>query len=77
MKLLIEEKKDIDNASKELGVHSNTLRCWLKEYEAHGERAFPGHGNVLLCHSYEIKKLECWTADLKMENKLSKSTRFS
>jgi len=72
VKLLLEEQKDIDKVSEELKVHSNTLRRWLKEYEEHGERAFPGQGNALLCHSYEIKKLERRIEDLKMENELLK-----
>lgn len=75
VKIIIEKEADIEETSKELGIHSNTVRRWLKEYEEHGERAFPGYGNALLCHEYEVKKLEREIADLKMENELLKKYR--
>lgn len=60
--------------SCELSVHANTLHRWIKEYEEHGESAFPGHGNALLNYDYEIKKLKRKNSELKAEIDLLKNS---
>lgn len=75
VKVISEEHAGIEETARGLGIHSNTVRRWLKEYEEYGERAFPGHGNALLCHEFEVKRLQREIADLKMENELLKKYR--
>jgi len=36
----------VAQASRDLGIHENTLRAWLKEFEADPEHSFPGDGQM-------------------------------
>jgi transposase len=36
----------IGQASRDLGIHENTLRAWLKDFAADPEHSFPGHGQM-------------------------------
>jgi transposase len=33
-------------AARELGIHVNVLRKWIRDYEADPKQAFPGHGQM-------------------------------
>ena len=44
IKLVREHGVPQNQACRDLGLHINTLRNWLKEYEADPESSFPGHG---------------------------------
>jgi transposase len=36
----------VAQVSRALGIHENTLRAWLMEFEADPQHSFPGHGQM-------------------------------
>jgi transposase len=44
IKLVRERGVTISQAARDLGLHVNVLRKWLKDHSANGEQAFPGRG---------------------------------
>jgi transposase len=44
IKLVRERGVTISQASRDLGLHVNVLRKWIKDHIANGEQAFPGRG---------------------------------
>jgi len=44
VKLVRERGIAIRQAAKDLGLHENVLRKWVKDHSEHGEQAFPGRG---------------------------------
>ena len=44
VKLVRERGVAISQASKDLGLHVNVLRKWVKDHAGHAEHAFPGRG---------------------------------
>lgn len=59
------------HAARELGVHVNVLRKWLKDYEADPTQAFPGHGQ-LKPEQAEIARLKRELARTKAERDILK-----
>ncbi len=45
VKLVTERGLSRTKVARELGLDITTLRRWIKEFAADGERAFPGHGH--------------------------------
>ena len=72
VKMAGEGSTSVAEVAKELGVSAITLRRWINEYDEYGESAFPGYGNALFNHTYEIKKLEKENAALREENEILK-----
>jgi transposase len=58
-------------ASRDLGVHANVLRKWVRELEADSAQAFPGHGQVKP-EQLEIDRLRKEVAKLKAERDILK-----
>jgi len=69
VKLVTEQGLPRKQVARDLGVDLTTLRRWIAEFEADGERAFPGQGhardeelarlrreNELLCQERDILK---------------------
>ena len=54
-------------AARELGVHVNVLRKWIRDYEADPKEAFPGHG--------QMKPEQAEIAQLKRELARTKAER--
>ena len=44
VRLVIDEGQAIKPAAKNLGIDSNSLRNWIKKYQADPEYSFPGKG---------------------------------
>ena len=42
--LVLERGMTVRQASKDLGLHENVLRNWVKDAKANGMKAFPGRG---------------------------------
>ena len=58
-------------ASRDLGVHANVLRKWVRELETGPGQAFPGHGQVKP-EQLEIVRLRKEVAKLKAERDILK-----
>lgn len=58
-------------ASRDLGVHANVLRKWVRELEMDPARAFPGHGQMKP-EQLEIDRLRREVAKLKAERDILK-----
>ena len=46
VKLVRERGVSVAQASRDLGVHENVLRKWVKEFGSDPVQAFPGHGQM-------------------------------
>ena len=46
VRLIKDRGVSVRQASRDLGVHINTLSAWLKELAADPQHAFPGHGQM-------------------------------
>jgi len=44
--LVLEQGRSASSVAKELDIHENTVRKWIKEYKTHSDDAFPGSGNL-------------------------------
>jgi len=58
-------------ASRDLDVHANVLRKWVRELELDPAQAFPGHGQVKP-EQVEIDRLRKEVAKLKAERDILK-----
>ncbi len=55
--LVLEQGRSVLSVAKELDIHENTIRKWIKEYKVHSDDAFPGSGN-LKPQDEEIRQLK-------------------
>ena len=46
VKLVRERGVSVAQASRDLGIHENVLRKWVKEFGSDPVQAFPGHGQL-------------------------------
>lgn len=44
VKLVLERGMTVSQAAKDLGLHQNVLRAWVRDAKANGKQAFPGRG---------------------------------
>ncbi|GAO73666.1 hypothetical protein CSE6_057_51030 [Comamonas sp. E6] len=58
-------------AARDLDVHENALRIWIRELAADPQQAFPGQG-VMKPEQAEIERLKRENAKLRMEPDLVK-----
>jgi len=63
--------KSLTKVADGLGVPVTTLAGWVKEYEEHGERSFPGSGKIKPCNE-EYYRLKKEFNDVKMERDILK-----
>ncbi|KTR81893.1 transposase [Novosphingobium barchaimii] len=61
----------VAHAARDLDVHENVLRKWVKELVADPGHAFPGHGQMKL-EQLEIERLRREVAKLKAERDILK-----
>ena len=71
VKLVQERGVSVAQASRDLDVHANVLRKWIRDVEADPVQAFPGQGQMKADQA-EIAKLKKEVAKLKMERDILK-----
>jgi transposase len=71
VRLVRERGVSVAQAARDLEVHENVLRKWVKEFVADPVHAFPGHGQ-LKPEQLEIDRLKREVAKLKAERDILK-----
>ena len=71
VKLVKERGVSLEQACRDLGVHGNMLRKWIRDFEADPEQAFPGHGQMKP-EQQEIERLKREVSKLKAERDILK-----
>ena len=71
VRLVKERGISIAQASRDLDVHENVLRKWVKEFNSDPQQAFPGHGQMKP-EQQEIDRLRKEVAKLKAERDILK-----
>ncbi len=61
----------VAQAARDLGVHENVLRKWVKDWQADPRQAFPGQGQVKP-EQAELDRLRREVAKLKAERDILK-----
>ena len=74
VKLVRERGVSVAQAGRDLDVHENVLRKWVKELGADPVQAFPGHGQMKP-EQHEIERLRREVAKLKAERDILKKGR--
>jgi transposase len=71
VRLVTERGVTLAQAARDLGVHVNVLRVWVRELRADPVHAFPGHGKQSP-EETELTRLRREVARLKMERDILK-----
>ena len=71
VKLVRERGVSAAQAARDLDVHENVLRKWIKEFGSDPVQAFPGHGQMKP-EQLEIARLKREVAKLKAERDILK-----
>ena len=71
VRLVRERGVSVAQAGRDLDVHENVLRKWVREQSADPQQAFPGHGQMKP-EQIEIEKLRREVAKLKAERDILK-----
>lgn len=71
VKLVKERGVSVAQAARDLDVHENVLRKWMREQASDPQQAFPGKG-VMKPEAAEIERLKREVAKLKMERDILK-----
>lgn len=71
VKLVTERGVSVSQAARDLDVHENFLRKWVRELTVDPQQAFPGHG-AMKPELAEIERLKREVAKLRMERDLLK-----
>jgi transposase len=71
VRLIRERDVSVAQAARDLDVHGNVLRKWVKELAADPGQAFPGHGQMKP-EKLNIEKLRREVAKLKAERDILK-----
>ncbi len=71
VKLIKERGVAVKQASRDLDVHENVLRKWVRDLSADPQRAFPGQGQVKP-EQLEIERLRREVQKLKAERDILK-----
>jgi transposase len=69
VRLVREQGVSVTQASRDLGIHLNTLRGWLQRIDADPEHAFPGQGKP---SDSELAKLKRELKRVTMERDILK-----
>ena len=76
VKLVVERGVSFAQAARDLDLHVNVLRKWVREQSADPQQAFPGHG-LMKPEQFEIDRLRKEVAKLKAERDiLKKATAY-
>jgi transposase len=71
VKLVRERGVSVPQAARDLGLHENVLRKWVRDLKADPQHAFPGQGQMKP-EQAEIAALRKEVAKLKMERDILK-----
>ena len=71
VRLVKERGVTVAQAARDLDVHENVLRKWIRELAADPRQAFPGKG-VMKPEAAEIERLKKEVAKLRMERDILK-----
>lgn len=71
VKLVLESGKSVESIASDLGISSNTLFNWKKQFSEDAKNAFPGKGR-LKPEDEELRKKDREIATLKMERDILK-----
>jgi transposase len=71
VKLVRERGVSVAEAARDLGLHENVLRKWIRALAEDPQQAFPGHGQMKP-EQAEIAALKKEVAKLKMERDILK-----
>ena len=71
VRLVRERGISVVQAAKDLDVHENVLRKWVRDISEDAQHAFPGHGQMKP-EQAEIARLRKEVAKLKMERDILK-----
>src|SRR3954464_9771373 len=71
VKLVRERGVSVAQAGRDLGVHENVLRKWVKEFGSDPAQSFPGHGQMKP-EQLEIERLRREVSKLKAERDILK-----
>lgn len=74
VRLVRERGVSVAQASRDLDVHENVLRKWIKQFDDDPGQAFPGHG-VMKPEQAEIERLRREVQKLKAERDILKKPR--
>ncbi|RVT38474.1 IS3 family transposase [Sphingobium algorifonticola] len=74
VRLVKERGVAVAQAARDLDVHENVLRKWVREFAADKQDAFPGHGQMK-AEQQEIQRLRREVAKLKAERDILKKGR--
>ena len=68
-----EEKENVAQAARELGVKASLIHRWKREQQEFSHNSFPGHGKVKMTdEQHEIAKLKKDLSEAKMETEILK-----
>jgi transposase len=71
VKLVLERGVTASQAARDLGIHENVLRSWVRDAKANGKNAFPGRG-VQRPDDAEVSRLRRELAKVKTERDILK-----
>ena len=71
VRLVRERGVSVAQAARDLDIHENVLRKWVKDFSADPAQAFPGHGQMKP-EQLEIERLRREVAKLKAERDILK-----
>lgn len=71
VRLIRDRGVTVAQASRDLGVHENVLRKWVRDFEADPKQAFPGQGQMKP-EQLEIERLRREVTKLKAERDILK-----
>jgi transposase len=71
VKMITEQKLSVAEAARRLDINDQLLRTWKKAFEASGDAAFPGQGNLTPADD-ELRRLRAEVARLRAERDLLK-----
>ena len=74
VRLIVEQGVSVAQVSRDMGINANVLYRWKQEAQAHGQKAFPGHGQPI---EEELVRLRRELEVVKRERDiLKKATAF-
>jgi transposase len=71
VKLVQDRGVTVAQAARDLDIHENVLRKWVKEFKSDSQQAFPGHGQMKP-EQLEIERLRREVIKLKAERDILK-----